>query len=188
MLDQLAPVRLEIVEGADLTRDDEGWEHYAYTVRLTRGDHSMTVPWRQGIGLTDDPDAATVLESLLMDASGVENAAGDFEQWASEYGFDTDSRKAEAIFRQATEQTEQLRELLGEEFDAAVFPDSLDAEDVGERLASGDGLGTYKIVRMYADERPSETIETGLTRAEAQAHCRRDDTHGDGWFDGFEEE
>jgi hypothetical protein len=46
---------------------------------------------------------------------------------------------------------------------------------------------TYKIIRFYQDEgRPSETLQTGLTLEEAQAHCRRDDTHGDGWFDGYD--
>ena len=46
---------------------------------------------------------------------------------------------------------------------------------------------TYKIIRFYQD-RPDRTIATGLTLEEAQAHCRRDDTHGDGWFDGYDEE
>jgi hypothetical protein len=45
---------------------------------------------------------------------------------------------------------------------------------------------TYKITRFYQDDIDSETIATGLTLDEAQAHCRRDDTHGDGWFDGYE--
>ena len=47
---------------------------------------------------------------------------------------------------------------------------------------------TYKIIRMFADDRPSRTIDSGKTLAEAQEHCRRDDTHGDGWFDGYDEE
>lgn len=48
-------------------------------------------------------------------------------------------------------------------------------------------MSTYKIVRFkFNDE--SEVIETGLTLEEAQEHCQRDDTHGDGWFDGYTEE
>lgn len=47
---------------------------------------------------------------------------------------------------------------------------------------------TYKIIRFYRARRPSEVIQTGLTLAEAQAHCRRDDTQGPGWFDGYDEE
>lgn len=47
---------------------------------------------------------------------------------------------------------------------------------------------TYKIVRFYQDDRPSEIIVRGLTLEQAQAHCQRDDTHGEGWFDGYEKE
>ncbi len=47
---------------------------------------------------------------------------------------------------------------------------------------------TYKIVRLYQDETSRNIIARGLTLEEAQAHCQRDDTHGDGWFDGYEEE
>jgi len=50
----------------------------------------------------------------------------------------------------------------------------------------------YKIVRFYRDEedeyRNGETIKTGLTLDKAQEHCRRDDTHGEGWFDGYTED
>lgn len=47
----------------------------------------------------------------------------------------------------------------------------------------------YKIVRFYRDsDKESKTIKTGLTLAEAQEHCTREDTHGDGWFDGYDEE
>ena len=46
---------------------------------------------------------------------------------------------------------------------------------------------TYKIIRFKFEGR-KRTIERGLTLEEAQAHCSREDTHGDGWFDGYEEE
>lgn len=46
---------------------------------------------------------------------------------------------------------------------------------------------TYKIVR-FRQNGPSEVISTGVTLEEAQAHCNREDTKGDGWFDGYEQE
>jgi acyl CoA:acetate/3-ketoacid CoA transferase alpha subunit len=50
-----------------------------------------------------------------------------------------------------------------------------------------DDETTYMIVRhrFHGDR---EVIERGLTLDEAQAHCQRDDTHGDGWFDGYTED
>ena len=49
---------------------------------------------------------------------------------------------------------------------------------------------TYKIVRFWRDDpvKNGEVIVRGLTLEQAQAHCQRDDTHGDGWFDGYDEE
>lgn len=48
---------------------------------------------------------------------------------------------------------------------------------------------TYNIIRMYRPDldRSSKVIARGLTLEQAQEHCRRDDTRGDGWFDGYEE-
>ena len=46
-------------------------------------------------------------------------------------------------------------------------------------------MTTYRIVRFYFKE-GHELIRNGLTLEEAQAHCHRDDTKGDGWFDGYE--
>jgi uncharacterized protein YciI len=50
-----------------------------------------------------------------------------------------------------------------------------------------DDNKTYEIVR-FQFKAPSEVIKRGLTLEEAQAWCERDDTHGDGWFDGYREE
>jgi hypothetical protein len=46
---------------------------------------------------------------------------------------------------------------------------------------------TYYVKRMWQNGN-REIIKTGLTLEEAQEHCQRDDTHGDGWFDGYDEE
>jgi hypothetical protein len=46
---------------------------------------------------------------------------------------------------------------------------------------------SYRIVRMRFDK-PSRVIKRGLTLEQAQAHCQRGETHGEGWFDGYTEE
>jgi len=43
---------------------------------------------------------------------------------------------------------------------------------------------TYKIIRFKRDD-ANEVLVRGLTLEQAQAHCQRDDTLGDGWFDGY---
>ena len=47
---------------------------------------------------------------------------------------------------------------------------------------------TYKIVRMYKDDRPSKIIYRGFTLEQAQAHCQNPNTSGSGWFDGYDKE
>jgi hypothetical protein len=46
---------------------------------------------------------------------------------------------------------------------------------------------TYSIIRHRFNGN-NEVIKTGLSLEEAQEHCQRDDTRGDGWFDGYTEE
>ena len=46
----------------------------------------------------------------------------------------------------------------------------------------------YSIVLFTEDEtdpRNKMTVKTGLTLEEAQAYCKREDTHGEGWFCGY---
>ena len=47
---------------------------------------------------------------------------------------------------------------------------------------------TYRIVRFYRDNDQYRTLSTGRTLDQAQAHCQREDTRGDGWFDGYQKE
>ena len=53
-------------------------------------------------------------------------------------------------------------------------------------------VNMYKIVRFCLDEDHPDhnrVIKTGLTEAEAQEHCRKDDTHEPGvWFDSYTEQ
>ncbi len=124
--------KVEALDGP--VRDEDGWEHYPYRVKLSYQGRSMTTPFKTGTGWTEEPTASDVLGSLLSDASGIDNARGDFEMWAAEYGYNTDSRKAEKIFRQCKSQTEKLAKLLGEDYEAAVFPDDGDTEAEADRL------------------------------------------------------
>ena len=48
-----------------------------------------------------------------------------------------------------------------------------------------EDMAIYRIIRFREGKR-SRTIKTGLTLAEAQAHCQRADTKGPGWFDGYD--
>lgn len=65
-------------------------------------------------------------------------------------------------------------------------------------------MATYKVRRFYANpEYASETVETGLTLEQAQAHCQDPETSSStatsaealertrrygAWFDGYDEE
>jgi hypothetical protein len=75
---------------------------------------SFGLYFSQGSAHTENPTLADVLDCLASDASGYENAC-TFEDWASEYGYETDSRKAEKTFRAIKRQAEQLKRTLGED-------------------------------------------------------------------------
>ncbi len=54
-------------------------------------------------------------------------------------------------------------------------------------MNEADNDKRYELVKfVFKGER--EVIATGLTLAEAQEYCEREDTHGEGWFVGYREE
>lgn len=127
--------------------DPEGWEHYAWTVRLHYQGRSMESPWRAGIAHVTktrrvhypgehllkptEPTAADLLESLMLDASSYENA-GSFEEWATDYGMDTDSRKAAEVYDTCGRLARDLARLLG---GRPWQSDEEDVETIARRLA-----------------------------------------------------
>ena len=72
----------------------------------------MTVYFTMGSAHTAEPTAAEVLDCLASDAASVVNAR-DFTDWASDLGYDTDSRKAEQTYQACVKSTADLRRLLG---------------------------------------------------------------------------
>ena len=118
-----------------------------WVIKLTKGEDSMRVIYRQGLGYLPDslkqlihrpkstladkemhavtaavesgkhndlpltpPDLIDVLHSLLMDSSVSEYPV--YEEWAGEFGYEEDSRKGEAIYKQCIEQTMALSKLV----------------------------------------------------------------------------
>lgn len=80
-----------------------------------RGYHEpLTVYFSQGSAHENPPTLAEVLDCLASDASGIENARS-FEEWASEYGYDTDSRKAERTYKICEKQARDLERFLGQD-------------------------------------------------------------------------
>jgi hypothetical protein len=95
-----------------------------YRVSLRRADdrrQRLTVPFHMGSAHTDEPTAEDVLDCLLSDA----NTPEDFEEFCSEYGYDTDSRKAEKTHRACLAIGKKLRAFLGEHFETFMSAERL---------------------------------------------------------------
>lgn len=122
-------------------KNADNWEHDAWTVTLTyQGRTYPATSYRMGTGHSKPyptakvhaeleswqlkakqhrwkptpPTAASVVDSLLLDVSGLDEP---FEGWAASLGYDTDSRKAEAIYRACLETLPKLRAFFGADFE-----------------------------------------------------------------------
>jgi hypothetical protein len=94
----------------------EGWiggsRHWRCKFRCGR--KSMTVEYSQGPAIERDPTASDVLDCIASDVGGIKSARS-FEEWASDLGYDTDSRKAEQTFKAIERQAARLESMLGVE-------------------------------------------------------------------------
>lgn len=139
-------------EDPPATKGDKPWRHFAWTVILTHDGRSESFDYRCGTGHAErkffhsvwgakqrgftvedgprtdwyfkpkPPTADDVLTSLVMDCQGYDNTR-TFEDWASEYGYDEDSRKAEAIYRTLGEEAKKVRRLLGADYSRVLEMD-----------------------------------------------------------------
>lgn len=90
-------------------------DHYRCQLRRSFGSirRSFTVTFSMGLAICHEPTAADVLDCLASDSSSVDQHT--FEEWCSELGYDTDSRKAERTYHVCQQQAKQLRKFLGED-------------------------------------------------------------------------
>jgi hypothetical protein len=86
-----------------------------YKVTLRRKGRQLTIPFSMGVALCREPSAEDVLDCLASDSSSYENYAGSFEDWCGEFGYDTDSRKAERTYNVCGTQAGKLKRFLGED-------------------------------------------------------------------------
>lgn len=110
------PVNVQMSEGeyATETKSGDKWEHHTYKVTIHYQGRMMRTRFSQGMAYAkDNVDVAEILYSLASDyLSGKDES---FEEWAEEYGYDTDSRKAYATYRELDENRKRMDRVFGAE-------------------------------------------------------------------------
>lgn len=95
-------------------QNDDEWmrsaSHWKCTFR--KGKRRMTSYFSQGSAISREPEAADVLDSLASDANCV---TGSFEDFCSDLGYDSDSRKAERTYKICKRYAGKLEKFLGSE-------------------------------------------------------------------------
>ena len=106
-------VRLEWKQYANRTDNIGDWQPEArhFKFSIIRGSGAVISGWySQGSAHKAPPTLQDVISCLLMDTSDIEQ---DFEDWASDLGFDPDSRKAEKMFKACQKTGEDLERMFG---------------------------------------------------------------------------
>lgn len=82
-------------------------------VRYCIADADAIIAECEGERVTAKPDQIDLLASIAIDSSAINE--GPFEDWASNLGYDADSRKAEAIYRTCIDIAVKIRAAFGHE-------------------------------------------------------------------------
>lgn len=92
----------------------DGWDCYHYGIKLTNTKtlKEYTTDFYNGVGhvFQHNNSPAAPLPFSVLSSIYIEDTRGaDFEEWCSDLGYDTDSRKALAAYLQCQEQTSRFK-------------------------------------------------------------------------------
>lgn len=99
------------------------WEANHYEVTLRYGKKRYKLPYSMGFGLKGSPKVDDVMDSLRLDCSSVEWSS--FEEWCSDFDYDSDSRKAEKLYNTCRKQAEKMKAFLGDLYDEFLETEGL---------------------------------------------------------------
>lgn len=115
MSDRTLSMTVEWIPSEPMNEGDDDWDHLSWSITLAFQGRTMETKFHTGLGIVGEPTIGDLLSSLALDASSVIDGQS-FEEWAGDFGYDTDSRKAERTYRACKAQAEKLEGLLGEDF------------------------------------------------------------------------
>lgn len=100
--------------GERLDTTDGNWPHDLWQCTFRMDGRKATFEYRAGLGHEGKrPVEGAVLECLLLDTDSIEEP---FDEWCSNFGFDSDSRKAEQMYLACQRTAEQMENLFGGPF------------------------------------------------------------------------
>lgn len=104
---------VESVDSNPNMEDSASMDHWKCVLKCGRKRYTLT--FSKGFGHHGaNPTATEVLECLRSDST---DDFSSFDNWASDYGCDTDSRRALKTYQATKRQAAKLRQFLGAEFD-----------------------------------------------------------------------
>jgi len=132
----------------------KGGSHWACTL-VFQGRLMAAQTFSQGSAHFEPPTADDVLFSLVSDASGTDQP---FEDWASDLGYDDDSRSAEKVYKACLATRHALAKLLNAELFKALVEGDFDYDEFED--------GVESVAAHYAGTTARHTL-AGLTRSKA---------------------
>lgn len=112
-MDMWSKIKL-VSEYQGLVRKDNDWDcnHYKCTIRFEN--RQYTFDYYMGLRISGEPTLDSVMESLLMDCNVDQYS---FDEFCGEFGYDTDSRKAEASYKACLKLAKNVKRVFGDNID-----------------------------------------------------------------------
>ncbi len=136
MEDEMNKIRTTIHCGTDKPCPWSSRDPYAdpigYTITLRYQGRQFTTPFWTGSAHAW-PSTSDVVNCLISDCSMLASYGDNppsFEEWAADYGYDSDSRSAEKTYRDVIAQGERVRRLLGDDYEVICAMDEDEIERV----------------------------------------------------------